>query len=97
MSYIVTFEVQLQPGGLAEAMRILIDSLNATVAFGGFQSHELLVDNADPTRVVVLQRWASQSDHDQYLAWRATPQGGSDLSTVLVAPRVIRTFAEHHV
>jgi heme oxygenase (mycobilin-producing) len=58
MSHTATFEVQLGPAALAGATRILIDSLAATVAFDGFQSHEVLVDDADPTRVVVPQRWS---------------------------------------
>ena len=54
----------------------------------------MLVDDSDPTRMVVLERWATSADHDAYVAWRATPEGAAEaLGAVLAAPPVTRTFA----
>lgn len=78
----------------AEAVeRAIRETLAQTAARTGNESLEVLVDDADPTRLVVLERWATAADHDAYVAWRATPEGAAEaLGAVLAAPPVTRTF-----
>ena len=69
------------------------ETLAQTAGFAGNESLEVLVDDADPTRAVVLERWTTAADHDAYVAWRATPEGAPEaLGAVLAGPPVTRTF-----
>ena len=38
------------------------------------------------THVVVVEHWESLEADDAYRAWRATPEGASDLRTLLAEP-----------
>jgi len=88
----VLLEVQLRPGVGAEGENAIRETLAQTAAFPGNEALEVLVDDADPNRVVVVETWAAASDHDAYVAWRATPEGAAALATVIAAPPVTRTF-----
>ncbi|MBT2503755.1 putative quinol monooxygenase [Curtobacterium sp. ISL-83] len=93
MSQTVFLEVQLRSDVPTETVETVIrETLAQTAAFTGNESLEVLVDDADPTRLVVLERWATAAEHDAYVAWRATPEGASDLGTIIAAPPVTRTF-----
>ena len=93
MSITVFLEVQLRPDAVgAEAEGAIRETLVQTAAFDGNEGLEVLVDDADPTRVVVVERWATAGHHDAYVAWRGTPDGAASLGTVLAGPPVTRTF-----
>lgn len=69
------------------------ETLAQTAGFPGNESLEVLVDDADANRAVVLERWTTAADHDAYVAWRATPEGAAAaLGAVLAGPPVTRTF-----
>ena len=93
MSITVFLEVQLRPDAVgAEAEGAIRETLAQTAAFDGNEGLEVLVDDADPTRVVVVETWATAADHAAYVAWRATPEGAAALGAVLAGPPVTRTF-----
>ncbi len=84
-------ELTLKADSLADAPRILTKTLEATRAFAGNQGVEVLYDVTDPAHVVVIERWASLAHDDAYRAWRATPEGASDLGALLAErPRLTR-------
>ncbi|KQO63742.1 putative quinol monooxygenase [Curtobacterium sp. Leaf261] len=94
MTTTVFLEIQLRADATTEEAESAIrETLAQTGAFPGNESLEVLVDDADPTRMVVRETWATTADHDAYVAWRATPEGAAVLGTVLAAPPVTRTFA----
>lgn len=75
MSTTVHLEIQVDESRLADVADVLAETLQATRAFAGNEGLEVLVDDADPARMVVVEQWASTADHDAYVAWRATPEG----------------------
>lgn len=82
-------DLQLKPGSLDRANEVIHATLAATRAFDGCLGVTVLVDSADPAHVVLLESWES-AEHDQaYRAWRATPEGASELGSLLAgAPRL---------
>ncbi|WP_416393766.1 MULTISPECIES: putative quinol monooxygenase [unclassified Curtobacterium] len=94
MSMTVLLEVQLRTDVPTETVEAAIrETLAQTAAFAGNESLEVLVDDADASRVVVLERWTTSADHDAYVAWRGTAEGAANaLAAVVAAPPVTRTF-----
>lgn len=93
MSMTVLLELQIRSDLPTETVEGAIrETLAQTGAFPGNESLEVIVDDADATRLVVVERWATAADHDAYVAWRATPEGASALGPVVAAPPVKRTF-----
>ncbi|WP_414171139.1 putative quinol monooxygenase [Clavibacter tessellarius] len=74
MSTTVHLEIQVDETRLGDVADVLAETLQATRAFAGNEGLEVLVDDADPARMVVVEQWASTADHDAYVAWRATPR-----------------------
>ncbi|KDP90707.1 MULTISPECIES: putative quinol monooxygenase [Clavibacter] len=93
MSTTVHLEIQVDESRLADVADVLAETLQATRAFAGNEGLEVLVDDADPARMVVVEQWASTADHDAYVAWRATPEGTARLGEVLAAAPVTRVFS----
>lgn len=64
-----------------------IDAILAdTRAFDGSLGIEVLRDVADHAHVTIVERWESLQHDDAYRAWRATPEGASDLGRLLAEP-----------
>jgi quinol monooxygenase YgiN len=85
-------DLQLRADALDRANEVMRETLTATRAFPGCQSVTVLVDSADPTHVAVYEQWESLEADAAYRAWRATPDGVSDLGTVLAAPPTLTVF-----
>lgn len=93
MSITVLLDVQFQSDVPTDTVEAAIrETLAQTRAFDGCESLEVLVDDADPTRVVVVESWTSGAAHDAYEAWRATPDGAAAIGPIVAAPPVARTF-----
>ena len=85
-------DLQLKAESLDSAPGILRATLTDTRAFPGCLSVTVLSDSADPTHVVLYETWESL-DHDRaYRAWRASPEGASDLGSLLAAPPRLTLF-----
>jgi quinol monooxygenase YgiN len=94
MSMTVLLEITLRDDVTTEAAEAAIrETLAQTGERQGNELLEVLVDDADPKRVVVREVWTTTADHDAYVAWRATPDGAAALAAVVAAPPVTRTFA----
>ena len=84
-------ELTLKAEQVADAPRVLTETLETTRAFAGNQGVEVLYDVTSPAHVVVIERWASLEHDDAYRAWRATPDGASELGAMLAErPRLTR-------
>ena len=91
MAITALLELTLKADSVADAPRVLTTTLEATRAFAGNEGVEVLYDVTDPAHVVVIERWASLDHDDAYRTWRATPDGASDLATLLAErPRLTR-------
>jgi quinol monooxygenase YgiN len=79
-------DLQLKADSLETAHKVIHATLTDTRARPGCLGVEVLVDADDPTHLIALERWES-IEHDQaYRAWRRTPEGASDLGSILAAP-----------
>lgn len=94
MTTTVLLELQLDPAKLDIAPALMSETLAATRAWPGNEGLEVLVDDADPTRVIIVELWATTEDHDAYAAWRTTPEGAGRLGELIAGPRVKRIFSE---
>lgn len=95
MTALVLLELKLDPLKTeAEVAEVLQETLIATRAFRGNLDLDVVVDDADPTKLIIVETWTEASDHDAYVAWRATPEGQHRLATILAAPGVKRTFSK---
>jgi quinol monooxygenase YgiN len=79
VSILAILELTLAAETAAAALPVLDDVLVATREFAGNEGVEVLVRSDDPTRVLVLERWASREADTAYRAWRAE-QGDSPLT-----------------
>ncbi len=68
-------------------------TLTATRAFPGCLGVSVLVDSADPAHVLVLETWESPAADNAYRQWRATPEGASNLGSVLAAAPSLTLFS----
>jgi len=89
MSITALLEFQVKPDALATAPAVIHDTLVATRAFAGNLGVEVVVD---PTHVIVIERWESLAADEAYRAWRSTPEGGSDLGSILAGAPTLTKF-----
>ncbi|NAZ80306.1 antibiotic biosynthesis monooxygenase [Kineococcus sp. R8] len=82
-------ELTLKPEAVADAPRVIAETLVATRAFDGFLGVDVLVDATDPTHVVLVETWESLEHDSAYRVWRSTPDGASQLGSVLASPPVL--------
>lgn len=95
MATTAILDLQLKADSLETANDIIRETLTATRAFPGCVGITVLVDSDDPTHVLIHETWES-IEHDQaYRAWRATPEGASDLGSIVAARKLTKfTVAE---
>lgn len=93
MTIKVLLEVQLKSDS-AESYAGVHDTLEETRAFPGAVSLEVLIDDADRTKLVVVETWESIEAHDEYAAWRAGDGVPTKLVAVLAGAPVTRVFTE---
>lgn len=89
MAVTAILDLRLKADSLETAPKIIHATLTDTRAFPGCLGATVLIDNDDPAHVVVYETWES-AEHDRaYRAWRASPEGTSELRTILAdAPRL---------
>jgi quinol monooxygenase YgiN len=87
-------ELQLKADSLETANNIIHATLTATRAFPGCLSCTVLVDSDDPAHVVVHETWESVEHDRAYRAWRATPEGASNLRSILIGAPKLTLFTE---
>src|SRR6188472_2620076 len=86
-------DMRLKPDVLDEAPETLRSVLKDTRAFPGCQQLDVLIDQADPTHVVVYEVWESAEADAAYRAWRATPEGKSALGSLLAGAPTMTKFS----
>jgi heme oxygenase (mycobilin-producing) len=85
-------DLQLKAESLETAHDVLRATLTDTRAFPGCQWVAVLVDTDDPAHVVVYETWESIEHDRAYRAWRATPDGASELGSILAAAPKLTLF-----
>jgi quinol monooxygenase YgiN len=92
MSVTSLLDLQIAPASLADAPAVISGVLAATRAFDGNLGVDVLVDTVDPAHYVVVESWASLAHDDAYRAWRATPEGASELGSILAGAPTLTRF-----
>jgi quinol monooxygenase YgiN len=85
-------DLQIKADALATAHEILHTTLTDTRAFPGCLSVTVLVDSDDPAHVVLYETWESIERDRAYRAWRASPEGRSELGPILAAAPKLSLF-----
>ena len=85
-------ELQLKADSLETADEIIRATLTDTRAFPGCLGVTVLVDSGDPAHVVLYETWESIEHDRAYRAWRATPEGASDLGSIMAAAPKLTLF-----
>ena len=92
MAITAFFELRLKPEALDQGLHAELHSiLSDTRAFEGCFGVEVLIDTADPTHLVAIERWASEAHDAAYRAWRAG-DGKTNLASFLASPPVLTKF-----
>jgi quinol monooxygenase YgiN len=85
-------ELQLRADSLETADEVIRATLTDTRAFPGCLGVTVLVDSGDPAHVVLYETWESIEHDRAYRAWRATPEGASDLGSIMAAAPKLTLF-----
>jgi quinol monooxygenase YgiN len=85
-------ELQLKADSLETADEVIRATLTDTRAFPGCLGVTVLVDSGDPAHVVLYETWESIEHDRAYRAWRATPEGASDLGSIMAAAPKLTLF-----
>ena len=92
MAITAILDLQLKAESLENAHAVIHATLTDTRAFPGCQWVSVLVDSGDPAHVVLFETWESIEHDRAYRAWRATPEGASELGSILAAPPRLSLF-----
>lgn len=93
MAITALLEMRVKPDALDQGLHAERHSiLTDTRAFEGCLGVDVLIDAADPTHIVAVERWASEERDGAYRAWRAE-DGQTNLASFLAAPPVLTKFA----
>jgi heme oxygenase (mycobilin-producing) len=92
---IAILDLHLKADSLETADKVIHATLAGTRAFPGCLGVTVLIDSDDPAHVVVYETWESIERDRAYRAWRATPEGASDLGSIVAARKLTHfTVAE---
>lgn len=90
MAVVVTLEAKSQPDKAGDLVEFLERILPDTRAYAGCLGLQLVVDQDDPTRMVVLERWETRKHYETYLQWREDSGTLAQVAPLLAAPPAIR-------
>lgn len=94
MTVIALLEMFIDPSS-GNVEEILRHDLPATASFPGNEGTEVLADDTDPTKLLLVTRWTSQEFFDAYAAWRQSPEGTTRLGEVSSRPPTSRHFRSY--
>ena len=92
MAVTALLDLKLRVDKVDDAPAVIAAVLSQTRAFEGNEGLEVLVDVTDPTHLTVVEHWASIERDEAYRAWRATPEGGSNLGDLLAAAPTLTKY-----
>jgi heme oxygenase (mycobilin-producing) len=85
-------DLRIKPEALGDAPAVIHETLAATRKFPGCLGVTVLVDSADPAHIVLYEAWDSIDSDRAYRAWRQTPEGASQLGSVLAGPPALVVY-----
>ncbi len=92
MAITALLELRVTPEALDQGLHAELHAiLSDTRAFEGCLGVDVLIDTADPTHVVVVEKWASEERDAAYRTWRAG-DGQTNLASFIASPPVLTKF-----
>lgn len=71
MSHSALAEFPCNPGKGSEFLaQAMLPALEETRAFDGCESIEVYLDEDNPDRVILWEKWATRGHYEAYIAWR---------------------------
>jgi quinol monooxygenase YgiN len=93
MAITALLELRVNPEALDQGLHAELRAiLSDTRAFDGCLGVDVLIDTADPTHLVAVERWESEEHDAAYRAWRAG-DGQTNLASFLASPPVLTKLA----
>ncbi len=92
MAITSVLDIQLRPDAPADAETRISSILCQTRARPGFLSADVVRDLDDPRHLVVIEVWESLEADQAYRAWRATPEGASELGELTGGQLVLTRY-----
>jgi quinol monooxygenase YgiN len=86
-------EFRFKPEVLDNVPGALSRTLAVTRRFDGCQRIDVLVDDSDPGRYLLVEVWDSMEHDAAYRAFRASPDGASELGPLLAAAPVLTYYS----
>lgn len=93
MSVAVIAVFPVHPDKIDEFLTLFRAVLPDTRAFEGCELIETYIDQSDPGRVVVWERWPTKGHHRRYVAWRNESGLGEQMAPFL-ADRITFTYLD---
>ena len=79
-------ELTIKPEKLEEFLDYTVANLKVSRSWPGNIEFDILIDEANPTRVLFYEVWQSIEVQQAYMAWRAQAGDVSKLLSMLTAP-----------
>lgn len=93
MAITALLEIRVTPEALDQGVHAELRTiLNDTRAFEGCLGVDVLIDTADPTHIVAVEKWESEERDAAYRAWRAG-DGKTNLASFLASPPILTKFS----
>jgi heme oxygenase (mycobilin-producing) len=86
-------EFRFKPAVLDQVPDALSRTLAVTREFDGCQRIDVLVEDEDPTRYLLVEVWESMEHDAAYRDFRASPAGASELGPLLAAPPAVMYYS----
>jgi quinol monooxygenase YgiN len=86
-------EFRFKPEVVDQVPGAMSRTLAVTREFDGCQRIDVLVDNEDPSRYLLVEVWDSMEHDEAYREFRASPAGASELGPLLTAPPVVMYYS----
>lgn len=92
MAITSVLDILLPPDAPADAEARISSTLSQTRARPGCVSADVVRDLDDPRHLVVIEVWQSFEADEAYRAWRATPEGASELRELTRGQIALRRY-----
>jgi quinol monooxygenase YgiN len=93
MAITAFLEMRLKPEALDQGVHAELHAiLSDTRAFEGCLGVDVLIDTADPTHIVAVEKWASEERDAAYRVWRAG-DGQTNMASFLISPPILTKFS----
>lgn len=92
-SVLVTSELSIEPGRTDTFLKWIDEGFLDSRTFDGNLQFDVFVDDAEPGKIVFVERWRSEQDQHNYTEWRTRRGDFEKMQSFLIAPPVTHKFS----